>query len=134
MPKDGFDEIPCIKHNPFKDKISAIFGFGSRSEITFKQFVVAIAQFNSSTLGRKDRKIKLAFHMHDIDGDGKISKEDLKEYIHRTTDGQLADTDVDEMALKVLKECAPGSTFITLHGFSRLIMPTDFHTKLILRM
>ncbi len=85
--------------------MAIIFGYSAeKPAISFKEFIAALAIFNSSKL--RDQKMKVAFRIQDMDDDGThslilahthllmrislilgvISKADLKAYIQRCTE------------------------------------------------
>eukprot|EP00948_MAST-09A_sp_MAST-9A-sp1_P003722 g3722.t1 len=71
---DEFVAIEEIKTSPLKDRLTEVCKqYGDSVE--FKEFVMFASVF--SLEGPRDQKLKTAFKIYDVDGDGQISKKDL---------------------------------------------------------
>lgn len=134
MDKNNFFSLNCISINPLKDRIAVCFGFNLKSEIDFPDFLLGVAAFNST--GRREQKLKIAFKIQDMDDDGVLSKEDLKQYIKIITNNNLPETEVDELISKVFLEAASDADadVITYSDFHSVVSKTDFQTKLHLQI
>jgi Ca2+-binding EF-hand superfamily protein len=140
MARETFIGLGTIARNPLKDRICEIFGFGDESnpcELTYEQFLVGLAKFNSP--GRREEKMKIAFAIQDFDGDGLISAEDLYAYLVRITfqEGEGADTFTTEEDLRacvdeVFKEfpSVDRSLGLSLREFQYIVASTNFEIKL----
>ena len=129
---DEFLAIEWVEANPLKDRLRCIFGFDAADKIDFRTFLETVSAFNCTAFGRREMKIRIAFRMQDMDGDGVISKSDLVSYLERTTAMDLPAEDISAVADNVLRECSSDAKYdkITYADFQRVIGTTDFHTKL----
>ncbi|KAL4159489.1 hypothetical protein PRNP1_000066 [Phytophthora ramorum] len=75
MTKDEFYALPAISVNPLRDQLFKSLEVSPAQTITFAEFAKFIQIFSYSSL--QDVKLKEAFKIHDFDGDGKISRDDL---------------------------------------------------------
>ncbi|KAL4108494.1 hypothetical protein PRIC1_000209 [Phytophthora ramorum] len=78
MTKDEFYALPAISVNPLRDQLFKSLELSPAQTITFAEFAKFIQIFSYSSL--QDVKLKEAFKIHDFDGDGKISRDDLRAY------------------------------------------------------
>jgi Ca2+-binding EF-hand superfamily protein len=148
LTKEMFMEIPFVESNPLKTRLALCFGYDEDHvtdgihSMNFEQFLQGVALFNSH--GRREEKLKLAFRMHDIDNDNLISKQDLITYmelvcgeniiINKNDDDKINDIDKFDLIEEVFRESSsdPKGHYISFQDFSRVMAPTDFHTKLLL--
>ena len=131
MDKETFMKIPCIAVNPLRERIAFCFGYDdTQLTLDFAGFLEGVSAFNS--IGRVNQKIKLAFKIQDFDGDKRISRLDLQQYIEMITDKSLAEEDVLTLVSNVMKEASSDQNlqFISPHDFQRVIVKTDFQAKL----
>jgi len=77
MSKEEF--LSTIDANPMKERVALVFGYDQVSSMNFKNFLIGLSSFNCH--GNNDTKLKVAFRLQDIDGDGKINRDDLKNYL-----------------------------------------------------
>ena len=134
MDKEIFMALPCIAINPLKERLAFCFGYDdTHLSLDFRDFLDGVASFNS--IGRVHQKLKLAFKIQDFDSDNKISRMDLQEYITTITAHGLSDADVLSLVSNVMKETSsdPNFQYISLSDFQRVVIKTDFQSKLQLR-
>ena len=92
---EEFLQIPCFAVNPLRNQflrcIPSKSGNGSHTgNVSFAAFMRLMAVTNGEA--RVAEKLKFAFNMYDMDGDGRIEIEDLVHYLEgkeRTLDGLL---------------------------------------------
>lgn len=130
MDQETFFTIPCILISPFKEKIAIIFGFDQKTSIEFLDFLSGASLFNCP--GRKDIKVRTAYRLQDIDNDGVVSRDDLTNYLKIITNGNLLAYEITEMVNRVMGECSSDANqdIITLNDFQRVIIKSDFETRL----
>jgi Ca2+-binding EF-hand superfamily protein len=147
MTLEQFVAIEAIERNPLKWRIADVFGFeAAGGALTCDAFICGLAQFNSP--GKRDEKLRLMFRLHDIDGDGALSPEDIVGYLtlissNGQVDGQDGDGGGDQQKqLDVIVE-AVANLFdefdrsarrkgLSMSDFNLVVGPTDFHTKLFI--
>ena len=124
---EEFKQIPAIQISPLGDQIVRIIpartgsGF-HKGNIDFAAFIRLLAITNGSA--RKADKLRYAFNMYDIDGDGKVSVEDLRKYAEMCTD--FAEQDRSEITkYKELLNKAVDQTFSEL-GRTDFLRLEDF--------
>jgi len=108
MPKANLARLPEIEDNPLRDRLIACFEADSDGYIDFREFVVALS--NLSPSGPREKKLMLAFKIHDYDGDDKISKADLTHYLHDVTQTPRSPAKHEEMAWAEAAEAEAGVT------------------------
>lgn len=70
-----FMSIPELAMNPLANRILVVFDKKKRGELNFKEFISNLAVFSINT--RREIKLKFAFDVYDVDGDGFINQRDL---------------------------------------------------------
>lgn len=90
--------IPELSINPLNKRI-AYFCDG----INFKEFVRILAPY-SRNASRED-KMKVLFSVWDVNGDGRVCKEDVELVIRQAAGGHLMDDEVRSVVNKVMHEC-----------------------------
>mmetsp|Transcript_11309 Transcript_11309/g.17169 ORF Transcript_11309/g.17169 Transcript_11309/m.17169 type:complete len:200 (+) Transcript_11309:56-655(+) len=68
--------IPELSLNPLCNRVIEMFDQSGRNQINFRDFVRTLWAF--SPRASKELKIRSAFEIFDVDGDGKISQSDLE--------------------------------------------------------
>lgn len=84
--------IPELAVNPLASRIVHTFFEKSENEcINFLQFVSILARFRPIEAGQNNKpnsleeKLRIAFMIYDVDGDGYISLEDVQAILHMMT-------------------------------------------------
>lgn len=139
MSKEEF--LSTIDANPMKERVALVFGYDQVSSMNFKIFLIGLSSFNCH--GNNDTKLKVAFRLQDIDDDGVINRDDLKNYLLIVTPPPKPESewltnddffDYDYCIEEVFKEASSDGEVITFNDFSRIIATTDFQTKLYLNL
>lgn len=91
--------IPELSMNPLHPRLVEIF-----QNNNFRQFVSNVSAFS----GQADaaRNADFAFRVYDVDGDGFISADDLREIMHMLVGDNIDDETMNSIVDKVLKDAA----------------------------
>ncbi|KAI9993763.1 hypothetical protein PInf_016283 [Phytophthora infestans] len=122
MTKDEFYALPAIAANPLRDQL-------------FKSLELTVTQMITFAL-------KEAFKIHDFDGDGKISRDDLRAYcalvfpkVSETESDAIQSQQqvVESLIEHVMDEASstPTRDFLIYDDFVKVIQSTDFESRLI---
>jgi serine/threonine-protein phosphatase 2B regulatory subunit len=124
-----FLEIPAIAINPLRERLAACFDFDANREIDFKNFVSALSVFSQH--GSRDQKLKCSFKIQDINGDGKICRDDLYEYLVLVSDFGEQDTQerreeikqkILSVVQKILEEASSEGEFLSFDDFQKVML------------
>lgn len=103
IPFEIIKRMPEFQNNPFRDRIGEIFSSANDNAWCFEDFLDMASVFHSTAPAEK--KAEYAFCIYDFDGDGFLSREDLKELIGRLTgDEKLDNRDIEDVIDKVMDE------------------------------
>ncbi|CAM9888988.1 unnamed protein product [Ectocarpus fasciculatus] len=130
--REEFLEIPSVANNPLRERLLVCFGFDSMDNLKFKEFVEILSIFNNPS-AQRDQKLRMAFTLVDIDGDGQVSKNDLVRYLELITAApEGVKIDLNAVAARVIEEgaSAPGVTSLSLADFIKIMGAADFADKL----
>lgn len=103
MSAELLSTIPELSINPLNKRI-AYFCEG----INFKEFVRILAPY-SRKASRED-KLKALFAVWDVNGDGRVCKEDVELVIRQAAGGHMMDDDVTSVVDKVMDACISRTT------------------------
>uniref|UniRef100_K3WL67 EF-hand domain-containing protein n=1 Tax=Globisporangium ultimum (strain ATCC 200006 / CBS 805.95 / DAOM BR144) TaxID=431595 RepID=K3WL67_GLOUD len=79
MSKAEFYALPAVAGNPLRDRLFQMLELSSENAIPFTEFTKLVSTFSFHS--SQDTKLRAAFRVHDFDGDGKLSKDDLRAYM-----------------------------------------------------
>ncbi|CAM9309220.1 unnamed protein product [Ectocarpus sp. 4 AP-2014] len=130
--REEFLEIPSVANNPLRERLLVCFGFDSMDNLKFKEFVEILSIFNNPS-AQRDQKLRMAFTLVDIDGDGQVSKNDLVRYLELITAApEGVKIDLNAVAARVIEEgvSAPGVSSLSLADFIKIMGAADFADKL----
>merc|ERR1711935_212346 len=140
--------LPDLCLNPLGDRIiHAFFALskegncdGEENELSFKEFACVMATFRSvpktdpdDSPGSKRQKLKFAFRMYDLDGDGEISKDELVAVLSMMCDG-MDDKELNKIAEKFVQEIDHSEDdLISLDEFIRVMDSCGAEDKMSMR-
>ena len=161
LSREDFLRIPELAINPLGDRIVHAFFFESRSgdedKVDFKDFVRVLAHFRpikksaeKNKLNTRMEKLHFAFRMYDLDGDDKISKEELlavltmmvgsnisTEQLISIAERTIMEADLDKVNSSLLstENCTflSQDDLISFEEFAKVLERTDVEQKMSIR-
>lgn len=67
--------LPELQNNPLVKRVADVFDKDGSGDVDFKEFLQGLSTFSSKV--DKTEKLRFAFQIYDLDGDGFISREEL---------------------------------------------------------
>jgi len=125
-----FLSIPELAMNPLANRILVVFDKSQRKQLVFKEFIENLSVFSIKT--PREKKLKFAFDVYDVDLDGYISKDDLFYIIKLLVGINLND---DQVASLVNQTIIDADTLdldgkISFQEFKRSMFDVDFSSIL----
>lgn len=121
---DEFLSVPELANNPLLERVFAIFDKNKDEEIEFKEFISALSTFSEK--GNKEGKLRFAFQIYDIDGDGFISNGELFQVLKMMVGSNLTDVQLQQIVDKTILEAdLDKDGKISFEEFTRMIDNTD---------
>lgn len=142
LSREDFLRIPELAINPLGDRIVHAFFIesGDSAEVNFKEFMSTLARFRpvkenkSNELNSRDEKLKFAFKMYDLDGDDKISREELLAVLHMMVGANISEEQLGSIADRTIAEAdQDGDGMIGFEEFSRVMERVDVEQKMSIR-
>ncbi|CAM9241240.1 unnamed protein product [Pylaiella littoralis] len=130
--REEFLEIPSVANNPLRERLLVCFGFDSMDNLRFEEFVEILSIFNNPS-AQRDQKLRMAFTLVDIDGDGQVCKHDLVRYLELITAApEGVKVDLNAVAARVVEEgvSTPGAKSLSLADFIKIMGAADIADKL----
>eukprot|EP00736_Rhodelphis_marinus_P005994 Rmarinus@m.16671 len=126
---DEFLKFPELRLNPLIERIIPQLDINKDGVVTFRDFCVALSVFSPEASG--EHKQRLAFKIYDVDGDGKISKEDLEDVL-RMQMGSAIDDDLLEIVVERTFDEADSDQdgFLSFEDFQFVVANTDLMSKM----
>ncbi|ESO01315.1 hypothetical protein HELRODRAFT_81905 [Helobdella robusta] len=143
--KEDFFRIPELAINPLSERI--VYAFFSDQgldddQINFRQFTRVLARFlpvnakdgNRNKLNNKTDKLKFAFRMYDLDGDNKISRDELINILHMMVGANISEDQLGSIADRTLVEadCNEDGS-ICFDEFVKIMSKVDVEQKMSLK-
>jgi len=94
LPMGHICDFKEVSLNPLKHRLAQCFETDGDGYVDFQEFVITLSHL--STNGTREKKLAIAFKIHDFDGDEKISKADLKEYLKEVTNFKKSESELAE--------------------------------------
>merc|ERR1712212_720954 len=155
LTREDFLRIPELAINPLGDRIVHAFfrdghananGIGEletrdRDVVNFCDFVRVLAHFRpikknieKNKLNSRQEKLKFAFRMYDLDGDEKISKEELLAVLTMMVGANISEEQLMSIAERTIHEADEDKdTLISFDEFCKVLERTDVEQKMSIR-
>jgi len=155
LTREDFLRIPELAINPLGDRIVHAFfrdghsngnGVGEletrdRDVVNFCDFVRVLAHFRpikknieKNKLNSRQEKLKFAFRMYDLDGDEKISKEELLAVLTMMVGANISEEQLMSIAERTIHEADEDKdTLISFDEFCKVLERTDVEQKMSIR-
>eukprot|EP00347_Sterkiella_histriomuscorum_P017614 403348664 len=135
--------IPDIDKNPLGERICKTFtaqasggqnGVHDKNMIDFKEFVRALSIFNDKQTQQQNQqqnseeeKIRFLFNVYDIDSDGLISQEELKQVLKQLVGTSLSDLQLQDIVEKTIQDLdQDGDGKLKFEEFKRIFNNNNF--------
>jgi len=145
LTREDLLRIPELAINPLGDRIVHAFFSesknGEEDKVDFKDFVRVLAHFRpikknveKNKLNTRDQKLHFAFRMYDIDGDEKISKEELMAVLTMMVGKNIGAEQLLSIAEKTISEAdTDRDNLISFDEFVKVLERTDVEQKMSIR-
>merc|ERR1711874_715059 len=145
LSREDFLRIPELAINPLGDRIVHAFFFESRSQeeekVDFKDFVRVLAPFRpikknaeKNKPNTRMEKLHFAFRMYDLDGDDKISKEELLAVLTMMVGANISPEQLLSIAERTILEADEDKDdLISFEEFAKVLERTDVEQKMSIR-
>ena len=139
----GLDDFLCqpeFIHNPLRHRFTAGFEFeGDPVAIDLRAFIRAFCTLAEGA--NREEKLRFAFRVHDVDGDGQISSDDMLATLRSTIlfDATVHTPERQEEILKEVVEflmdeaTEDGDDYLNQQEFQRIVRETEYQDKLTVR-
>merc|ERR1712088_130246 len=145
LAREDFLRIPELAINPLGDRIVHAFFYESKSQgeekVDFKDFVRVVAHFRpvkknpaKNKLNTRHEKLHFAFRMYDLDGDDKISKEELLAVLTMMVGANISPEQLLSIAERTILEADEDKDeLISFEEFVKVLERTDVEQKMSIR-
>lgn len=89
-------------HSPLLERIIELFDTDHDNTVSFQEFIKALSVFTAGT--SKDDKLRFAFNVYDIDGDGYISNGELYMTLKQMSGTNLTEEQLQQVVDKTIME------------------------------
>ncbi|XP_040568780.1 calcineurin B homologous protein 1 [Lepeophtheirus salmonis] len=145
LSREDFLRIPELAINPLGDRIVHAFFQESRNSesdiVNFPDFVRVLAHFRplkknaeKNKMNSRQEKLHFAFRMYDLDGDDKISKEELLAVLTMMVGANISEDQLMSIAERTIIEAdRDKDNLISFDEFSNVLERTDVEQKMSIR-
>jgi len=126
---EEFMNLPQFKLNPLAFRLAQLLDPKETGAITFRDFVHCMSSL--SPHAPSELKMKLAFQIYDVDGDGGISESDLAEMIKTlTSTSNVTEDQIAQVVENVFTELSLTSSSIPFEEFAKVVAGSDLDSHL----
>jgi len=155
LTREDFLRIPELAINPLGDRIVHAFfkdhdpeeKYGNngpdnaKEVVNFCDFVHVLAHFrpikknaDKNKMNSREEKLRFAFRMYDLDGDDKISKEELLAVLTMMVGANISEDQLVSIAERTIMEADEDKdNLISFEEFSKVLQRTDVEQKMSIR-
>jgi len=145
LSREDFLRIPELAINPLGDRIVHAFFYESKSgeedKVDFKDFVRVLAHFRpvkknaeKNKVNTRMEKLHFAFRMYDLDGDDKISREELLAVLTMMVGANICQEQLLSIAERTIIEADTDKDhMISFEEFAKVLERTDVEQKMSIR-
>jgi len=157
LSREDFLRIPELAINPLGDRIVHAFfrdsakrengnsGFANEDDVSdrvnFPDFVRVLAHFRplkknveKNKLNGREEKLRFAFRMYDLDGDDRISKEELLAVLTMMVGANIGEEQLVSIAERTIMEAdVDKDNLISFEEFKKVLERTDVEQKMSIR-
>lgn len=141
--REDFLRIPELAINPLGDRVVHAFfisgGQATEEGVNFRQFIKTLARFrpiknDNQSVNSKENKLQFAFKMYDLDGDEKISRDELLSVLHMMVGSNISEEQLGSIADRTMEEADQDHDgAISFEEFQKVMERVDVNTKLSIR-
>lgn len=130
---EEFMTLPELQENPLVQRVVDIFDQDGNGEVDFHEFIEGVSQF--SVKGDKLSKLRFAFKIYDMDGDGFISNGELYKVLKMMVGNNLKDIQIQQIVDKtILYADKDGDGKISFMEFCDVVDTLDVHKKMVVQV
>jgi len=145
LSREDFLRIPELAINPLGDRIVHAFFYESKNgdddKVDFKDFVRVLAHFRPikktvemNKMNSRMEKLHFAFRMYDLDGDDKISKQELLAVLTMMVGQNISTEQLISIAERTIMEAdMDKDDLISFAEFAQVLERTDVEQKMSIR-
>ncbi|XP_055014515.1 calcineurin subunit B type 1b [Boleophthalmus pectinirostris] len=127
---DEFMSLPELQQNPLVQRVIDIFDKDGNGEVDFNEFIEGVLQF--SVRGTKEQRLRFAFRIYDVDGDGFISNGELFQVLKSMVGSNLEDEQLQQIVDKsIVSADEDGDGRIDYREFCNVVQGLDFHKHMV---
>ncbi|EGD74155.1 calcineurin B [Salpingoeca rosetta] len=124
-----FMAIPELQQNPLVERVLAIFDDNNDGEIDFEEFIKGISLF--SVQGDREKKLRFAFQIYDVDCDGYISNGELFQVLKLMVGNNLKDSQLQQIVDKtIIYADKDGDGRVSFEEFCAVVGQSDVRLEL----
>ncbi|XP_060711899.1 calcineurin B homologous protein 2 isoform X1 [Hemiscyllium ocellatum] len=146
LSREDFQRIGELAVNPLGDRIINAFFPNEKQTLDFRSFIRILACFRPTTkdkttdpnapepINSRTNKLRFAFQLYDLDGDGKISREELIQVLRMMLEAQVTDDQLESITDRTIQEAdLDGDGAISFEEFRKSLENINLEHKMSIR-
>eukprot|EP00744_Colponema_vietnamica_P002207 GILI01003516.1.p1 GENE.GILI01003516.1~~GILI01003516.1.p1 ORF type:complete len:188 (-),score=32.89 GILI01003516.1:209-718(-) len=131
-PSEFFD-LPELAQNPLVQRVISVFDRNHDGKVSFVEFVQGLSLLSSH--GKSEEKLRFAFSIYDVNGDGFISNGDLFSVMKMMVGSNLSEVQLQQLVDRtILYADADGDGKLCFEEFVKVVEGTDLADKLTINI